>query len=483
MANTKKPIQIVHLFVTLALMFLFRLIPAPAPLTSYGMAVLGIFIGLIYAWTTTDRGLSWGAFAALIALGTTDFGNCSKVMASVFASDTAALLVISMLLMGPMMESGCGEYLITKLLTSKFCYKKPWNFTIIMVVGLGILSYLVNPFIIAIFMLTLFNDLFKKAGYQRGDKYPTMLIIGMFLGFLIMMSIFPWRGWGLYATAAFAKSSGGYMIDYGKYVIISVTFYLTTMFGYVLLMKVLKCDVEPIRDIDLSDLKEKYNSTSLTKHQKGILAIFLSAAIGCVFVSFAGGSEGARLIIKNIGVYGVMFIILGVALFLHVDGKPLFDIKICAKYVQWEMILSICSALCIAGALTSQESGVSAFAAQIAAPILSGKSEIVFLVLLAVLTLILTNISNNNAVLFTFMAIAGSFYSNGLITNAPAALFIITFASALGFYTPAASGFGAMIHSSECVTSASVYKYGFIILLYLIFMFTIIVIPMCQFLF
>ena len=176
-------------------------------------------------------------------------------------------------------------------------------------------------------------------------------------------------------------------------------------------------------------------------------------------------------------------IAIGCDTFIQIDGKPLFDMKVCARYVQWDMIFCICSALCVSSALTVAETGISAGIAQVAAPILTGKSQYVFLILLAVLTLIATNVSNNNAVLFTFMAIAGSFYVNGLITNPAAALFIITFASALGYYTPASSGFGAMIHSSLSVTPASVYKYGFIVMLYLVLMFAMVVIPLCNLLF
>ena len=112
-----------------------------------------------------------------------------------------------------------------------------------------------------------------------------------------------------------------------------------------------------------------------------------------------------------------------------------------------------------------------------------GKSEFVFMMILAVICLLLTNVSNNTAVMFVFMAVAGSFYANGIIENAAATLMIITFTTILGFYTPAASAFGAMIHGSECVTSGAVYKYGFIAIVFLILMIAVVLIPLCTVLF
>ena len=50
-------VEYIHLAITLAFMFLFRFIPAPAPLTPYGMAVIGVFLGMIYGWITSKRGL------------------------------------------------------------------------------------------------------------------------------------------------------------------------------------------------------------------------------------------------------------------------------------------------------------------------------------------------------------------------------------------------------------------------------------------
>ncbi len=124
-----------------------------------------------------------------------------KAISALFASDTAMLLLLGMLMVGPMVESNTGEWLLVKLLNSKFCYKKPWNFTILMIFGLGILSYVVRPIIIALFMLALFKDLFDKAGYEKGDKYPTMLIMGLFIAMLLMTAIFP------------CSMAGGYMVQ------------------------------------------------------------------------------------------------------------------------------------------------------------------------------------------------------------------------------------------------------------------------------
>ena len=483
MSETKRsPLIFVHVAVMLAFMFLFRYVPAPPPLTTYGMAVLGIFIGMIYGWTfIPSNGLAWVAFAALFALGNTEYGTVASVMNSLFASDTAILLLFGMLLVGPITEAHLGDYLVAKLLNSKLCKGKPWNFTIAIVVILPLLSLLINAFIIAVFMVGVFTKFFKAAGYKKGDKYPVMLIIGFFLTMMITAAMLPCKNWGLYVIGAFAKSSGGYMINGGAYMIISFIFYFALGFGYVALMKLMRCDVEPIRNIDISNLIDKsVLEKGLNKQQKALLTIIIAIIIGCVGVTFLAGDTGIRLIIKNIGAIGVMIVAMICMLLINIDGKPITTINVMGRYVMWDMIMVIATAMVIAGAMTSAETGISAAMGAYAAPLLMGKSGFAFLILLAVISLVLTNVANNVAVMFVLITVAGGFYANGIITNAPAAMMIIGYATLLGFYTPAASAYGAMIHSHDAVTSAAVYKYGFLAMLYILVLIAVVLIPLCN---
>ncbi|MBQ2994101.1 MAG: hypothetical protein IJD56_01245 [Peptococcaceae bacterium] len=484
--STKKSsiMAYVNLAIVIFFMFGFGYIPAPPPLTQYGMAVIGIFIGVVYGWTVSSSGLTWVSLLGVAALGFTDLGACSVAMSKVFATDTAALLLFGMLMLGPVMESNLTEYVVAKVLGSKFCYKKPWNFNILIVIIVPFLTLAINAFLVALFILPILSKMFNTAGYKKGDRYPVMLIIGFFVTMLVASVLFPWRGWGLYCTATFASSSGGYMIDYGKYMILAWLFYFVLGFAYLFMMKLLRCDVEPIRDLDLSVFIDSSKTEGgMSKQQKGVLIALLSMAVGCCLVSFFSGDAGIGLILKKLGVHGVLLITLTCLLFIKVDGKPLGEIGAMAKYVMWDMLLVIAVAMLIASCLTSADTGVSPFLSKYVAPMLAGKSELVFLLILAVVSLILTNLMNNMVIMLLFMAMAGQFYANGIITNAPAALMIINLATILGFYTPGSSAYGAMIHGADMCTSAQVYKYGAVAIALIILVLFAVVVPLCFLLF
>lgn len=60
-----------HTFIGLLLMFGFRFLPPLAPLTETGMQVVGIFLGVIYLWSTVET--IWPSILGIIALGTTNY--------------------------------------------------------------------------------------------------------------------------------------------------------------------------------------------------------------------------------------------------------------------------------------------------------------------------------------------------------------------------------------------------------------------------
>ena len=474
--------EYVNIAIVVLLMFGFGHLPPFEPLTPYGMALVGIFFGLIYGWTVSKSGLTWPSLLGIIALGFTDFGVVSVSMAKVFSTDTAALLLFAMLLLGPIMESGLPSVITAKLLGSKFCYKKPWNFNFLIVMVLPAFAAVMNGFLLTLFVLPIITAVFTSAGFKKGDKYPVMLMIGFFVLQLLANCLFPWRGWGLYCTATFASTSGGYMIDYSKYLILAFAFYIVTGIVYLAFMKLMRCEVEAIRDLDLNQFLGE-NAGKMSKKQRYVLIGLVTMIVGCIVVSFASGDAGLGLIFKKMGVYGIMLLTLIAMLLVKVDGEPICTIDVMAKNVMWDMLLVIAVAMLIANCLTGGGTGVSELISQYAVPLLQGRSEIAFMLILAVICLVLTNLLNNMVVMLVFTAVAGKFFAMGIITNPAAALMIINLCTMLGFYTPGSSGLGAMLHGAELSTAASVYKYGAIALVLCLALIAFVLIPMTMVLF
>ncbi len=474
-ANTtnKNISHYVNIIITLLLMFGFRYIPAPAPITPYGMAILGIFIGVIYGWSTSSTGMVWVSFLAVIAVGFTDYGVVSQSVVAIFASDTVMLLLLGMFLMGPIQKSDIGEWLVTKFMTAKILRGKPWRFTAMIIFCTGIMGFLANGFVVSLFMLTILGKLFEEAGYQKGDKYPVMLVIGMFISLMTFSTIFPFRGWALYCISAF-KGAIGMGLDYGSYIVVAVIFYLVSCFGYIALMMLMRCDVSKMKNIDLSEYEEKY-AHGLSTYQKSVLALTLAWVVGCMLVSFLAGNEGFGLILKNLGACGITLAIIIGFFVIKIDGEPIITAAECNKHFMWDMIFVVAMGMFCASLLTSSETGISMFVSQTLGPILAGRSEFVFLLLMGILALVLTNFLNNIAIMFIFMAVIGTMYTQDMITNVYTAGMVVTLSTIIGFYTPASSAYGAMIHGNEWCPATKVYQYGLFVFVYLFIVLAILI--------
>ena len=118
--NKKFDMKYVHFIIVMALMFLFRFVPPFGTITPYGMAIIGIFIGLIYGWSVDADNLIWTSMLGLVAVGMTDFGNAGKALASAFGNESVMLMLLAMFFLGMLQDSKLTEWFSNKLLGAKF---------------------------------------------------------------------------------------------------------------------------------------------------------------------------------------------------------------------------------------------------------------------------------------------------------------------------------------------------------------------------
>ena len=72
--------------VALGIIALFHFLPPVSTLTRTGMDVAGIFIGVIYAFSTVD--IIWPALLGIVLLGTTELYTMTGAFAAAFGGDT-----------------------------------------------------------------------------------------------------------------------------------------------------------------------------------------------------------------------------------------------------------------------------------------------------------------------------------------------------------------------------------------------------------
>jgi sodium-dependent dicarboxylate transporter 2/3/5 len=467
-------IKYIHFAVTFAFMFFFRFVPPVGTITPYGMAVIGIFIGLIYGWSVDADNLCWSSLMGLVALGVTDFGNAGTALATAFGNESVMLMLLGMFFLGMLQESQLTEWISNKLLGAKFTQGKPWVLTAFVIIVPALITILVNATLVSLMMFVIYAEIFRQAGYKKGDMYPAMVLMGFMLVNSVCLSLFPFRGWCLMTVGMATKA--GVAINMSGWIITEVVTIAVTCVGWMLIMLITPgCKVDKLKAIDITQFQKE--SAPLTKKQKAVLAITLANLIGCIVISFAGGNEGFRLIMKNIGVYGWVVLMIAIAMVWKVDGQPVLDKKKAPAYFYWDLILVVAAAMVVANQLTSATTGVTTMIGQLVAPLM-GLPPYAFLLALGVITFVATNFANNVAVTITMMTVAMTLAVQVPGMNLQVALMVITIYGVIGLMTPSGSVNGAMIHAHEYTTTKSAYIAGAIMMVFLIIVMALVVIPM-----
>ena len=472
----KSYMHLVHFAIMAMIPVVMGFLPAPAPITPYGMKVLGVFLSLIYGWTFINL-LIPSLFGA-VALALVGYGTVDQVFLAMFSNTTVFMMLFGVLCFGAIEQSGAGDWVVAKLLGSKLAKKSP-----IMVIEVFFFLFWISQQIglswfIYFALLPMMYKMLLKCGYEKGDKFNVLFLCGCLMMTQVSMSLFAIRGWGL-MTAGTATALTGVVVSNNSYMFLTVVFTLLMMVTYPIFMKLCGCDFSKLANVDV---EEAFGSAlkgdgKLTQRQVialGSVGVFV--VVITVASLFANAVPILGWINTKIGCLGLMILLWLFVILWKVDGEPVMNMRQAAASFQWDMLMLIAVALLVSNALTATETGVSAYIGGVLGPIFAGQHPLVFLLVVGGVTIILTNFSNNIACCFVMLNIMCSMYNNGFPVNVTAAAFVISVTSVfVAYLTPAASMPGALMHAAECNTPATLYKmvplqmlYGFIMLAILI---------------
>lgn len=463
-STQKKDLTFVHLAVILVLMFLFRFLPAPAPITPYGMSIIGIFLGIIYGWSTC--GLIWPSLLALVAVSTTEYGGFMQVTVGALGNNNLYLLVIGMLAFDALNQADLSKYILFKLLCAKAIKGKPYPLMVALFMASCIVGFITGGVVVLLILFPIFTELFKMLGYEKGDKFVAFLLTGVaVVANLPNCAMLPFYGFPVLITGTLAASTG-VIIDNAPWII--NVFLIVVVFNLLwpLVMKICGANFDKLKNADFSSY-EQILANGLNKRQKLILGAACLTLGVIVILAFIPEGNIFYTFYNSVGVGGLMSALLAFYLLFKLDGKPLLDIRISASNFYWDLFFLNAAAVFVSGLVTSEATGISAFCVMKLSPILSTMGPWMFIIVVCGISLIATNFLNNMAVLMVMLNVVAIFYNSGMPMNIQLLSCILTVFAVSGIVTPAASIYGAMVHAHEYSTAKSIYVAGTVVSVFL----------------
>ncbi len=449
----------IHTIIMLTILAVFYFfVPAVEPLTPLGIKVLGVFFAMLYGWLFCD--VIWPSLLGLVMLAVCGYDTIDNVLLSAFGNSTVILIFLFCAVTAILSAAGVADYIANKLVSLKIVQGRPYTLTFMLLIVMIILNLLLSATPAFIMMVPLIKEVATRYGFKPGDVWPMYTILAANWVGCVAYQLLPFKAGPAMVFGSYSELSGITDINYIAYIACVAAMLIATIAIVLLFCRfIVKPDVTPI----LKNKSDVQNDEKLTSMQKYVLISFIVLLVAMLLPNIAPADWALTTILKTIGTNGLLLIYIALYVFLNFRDGINFKM-IMSRDMAWPALSLVASALTIAGAFKDDSTGIIAWIGEIVAPIVEGRSVVLFVGLIILLTTIMTNVANNMATLAIFTPLA---YTVGISTGADinmlAVMLCVLMTGAIGLATPPASSTTAYLAGEkEWVPGNSVMKYGVI---------------------
>lgn len=449
----------IHTIIMLTILAVFYFfVPAVEPLTPLGIKVLGVFFAMLYGWLFCD--VIWPSLLGLVMLAVCGYDTIDNVLLSAFGNSTVILIFLFCAVTAILSAAGVADYIANKLVSLKIVQGRPYTLTFMLLIVMIILNLLLSATPAFIMMVPLIKEVATRYGFKPGDVWPMYTILAANWVGCVAYQLLPFKAGPAMVFGSYSELSGITDINYIAYIACVAAMLIATIAIVLLFCRfIVKPDVTPI----LKNKSDVQNDEKLTSMQKYVLISFIVLLVAMLLPNIAPADWALTTILKTIGTNGLLLIYIALYVFLNFRDGINYKM-IMSRDMAWPALSLVASALTIAGAFKDDSTGIIAWIGEIVAPIVEGRSVVLFVGLIILLTTIMTNVANNMATLAIFTPLA---YTVGISTGADinmlAVMLCVLMTGAIGLATPPASSTTAYLAGEkEWVPGNSVMKYGVI---------------------
>ena len=455
----------IHAIIGVAIMLLFPRLPIALPhVTPVGMEILGIFIGTLYLWTTVDP--IWASLLSIFMLGVSSYAPMPQVLQSAFGAPVVVQMFFLMIVMNCLVHNHLTAYIGRFFLTLKINNGRPWVFSAMLMFGSMLMAAFIGAFSPIFLFWPVLYDIFEDIGMEKGDKYPTIMLMLITFGAMLGFPVPPYSGNSLALLNNFStiteNMGNKVVVNNAAYMFLAIIHAVIAMIVIILFCKyVLRPDVSKLKDLDIEKLK-KNPLPPLNNNQKFMAVSFVLYILSMLLPSILPRTGFIGFLSQNSTGIALGYTALLACVNLNKDkSTPVLPFgKVMANFA-WSTFFLCTSAILLGNVLTNESTGISAFLNAILGPIFQNMSSVTFCLMLMLITVVLTNLCNSLVIGMLLQPVIAAFCVTSGMNPAPLVALLIIFVLSSAGITPAASPYAAMLHGNkEWLQSKDVYKYA-----------------------
>ena len=445
--------------IILAFMILFGFLPPIGALTPFGMQVLGIFLGCIYAWTKEI--IIWPCIAALILLATVQGQNILSVIQICYGNQLIWQIMWVLICCYSLEKIGLIPILGNWVASLKIVRKGPYW----MLFAFWLASYIGNALTFAnvaivLILWSIFYKIMDQIGIRKYSAYANILMIGIAIFGYLGSVVPPYGLWPQIISGMFVSMGYQDLPSFANYLlftgVLSIVYFIAAI-------AITKFILRPKIDFDVSAILINEHTLTFSRTQKIALASLALLVVFLILPQFLPKSGLIVTWMNNMGLTaGFIFIVLLLsALPSDTDAsqKAINLADVIKNGINWNTFFMLSTAFYIATLITSDSTGILTVLKNILTPMLGGRSGIASIFILCVFGAMMTNCLNNVVSATLIIPVTLIFCT---ANNINPTLMIMAYSVLLiqGCFLPSGSVLGGILHANSAYLKAKdVYRY------------------------
>jgi len=401
----------IYTIIGAVLIFLFGYIcPSFGGITPLGMKMLGVLIGLIFM-TCAGCNIIVSSLMALMGFVLHGYYTPADLLAGWVGSTTTFQIIFCGALCIFMRETGAMDVLAKKMLTSKVCKGRPAILLLMILVAAFLVSIFVSgaPFFLLFFGLM--DSILSIAGYDEKDPARPLILLGIYVG-AYGSFLLPWKGAMAVTVAMFNSVLEPFGFSFSDWIYLLVE--LITFLGfdviYVLALKyVFKVDLSRLGNVDVSTVEifqkipDKFDF-----HMKVGLGSLIFCFVYIFAINLVPKTAPGFAVWGSLGMPMIWLVPLVLFSLIRKDGKPIMNVaQLAQKGSLWMMIALVGSLTMLGKITTDTELGIRGWMVNIFTPLFGNMNIWVLMALIAVFTLVVTQVVNGQVLTMGLTPVVG----------------------------------------------------------------------------
>lgn len=455
------PFYVINSIIAIAIMVGFKYVFTPVePLTPLGMEILGVFLGVMYGWLIVGD-IYWPSLLGLVFLGLSEWTTVPNAFRTGFGHNNVMLMLFFFLFTNIINAAGITEYIARWITSRKFAIGKPYVITLLIFIASMVLYFMVTATAAALIMFPLVIEISKIYGLKPGNKWTSMVLIGLIVTSGTSYILLPYKSLPLVVFSSY-EALGGEPINMAKYMFLVIVVSL-------LMLIMVFCTVKYIAKPDVSAIashKAGFKELpKLTTYQKSVLIFFVITITLVMIPNFVPTSFWLSKALKTLGTPGIMAVAVMIWYGLRwKEGKSI--IQLFSTGINWGVIFILAFALTVAAAVSDPATGIQDWLTVKITPLVEGKSPFMITFILCIIGLVLTQFCNNQSIAAIVTPILLSI-AMATDANIHVLLSCLLLSVNAGFCTPPASATASILFGTvDWVPGKQPYIYGLIYAVY-----------------